>query len=276
MKKMKKYLKNRNPYLLASVAIVIVSIGIIIALLQEVPAEGSDSDVPPVVLENVSESQESEQQDTGALRESWEKDDVEAESKETEESENEAMETTEKGAESFSESCSEPQQASEPEESCEPVKDLEGEVFPEEVPESTEKGIPEEPQEEMPEENQKPTATDPEDLVNPEPEENPKSSEVPETEVHEHSWIFESYYQEPTCSNGGLVTQICAKCGETQITGGIPTGEHSYEVETEGDCCSEIVVVCTECNFREVREKDPDNHIDEEDGFCYGCGQKTE
>jgi len=276
MKKMKEYLKNRNPYLLASVAIVIVSIGIIIALLQEVPAEGSDSDMPPVVLENVSESQESEQQDTGALGENWETDDVEAESKETEVSENETMETTEKGAESSTESCSEPQQASEPEESCEPVKEPDEEVITEEVPESTEERIPEEPQEEMLEDSQESTATDPEDLINPEPEENPESSEVPETEVHEHSWIFESYYQEPTCSNGGLVTQICAKCGETQITGGIPTGEHSYEVETEGDCCSETVVVCTECNFREVREKDPNNHIDEEDGFCYGCGQKTE
>lgn len=154
--KIKEYLKSKNPYLLASAAIVIVSAGIIIALLQEVLAEGSNPDVTLVVLENASESQEAE------------------------------------------------------------------------------------------------------------------------PEVHQHSWIFESYYQKPTCSNGGLVNQICAHCGETQITGGIPTGEHVYEVETVGDCCSAEVVVCKECNFREVREKDPGNHIDLEDGFCYGCGHKTD
>ena len=72
------------------------------------------------------------------------------------------------------------------------------------------------------------------------------------------------------------MTQICAHCGETQVTGGTPTGEHHYEVETVGDCCSAEVVVCTECNSREVREKDPANHIDVEDGFCYGCGHSTE
>ena len=97
-----------------------------------------------------------------------------------------------------------------------------------------------------------------------------------EAEEHEHSWIFESFYQKPTCSNGGLVTEICAGCGETQITGGTPTGEHTFMVETPGDCCSEEVAVCSECNFREVRDKAPKNHIDVEDGFCYGCGQKAE
>ena len=231
MKKMKEYLRNMNPYLLASVLIVALSVGTIIALQQEVPSEGGDPDVTPVVLENASESQESEQQDTEASEESWEMDDVETENKEKEEAENETMETAGKGAESASKSSSEPQLASEPEESCESVKEPDVEV---------------------------------------------ESSEVPEPEVHQHSWIFESYYQKPTCSNGGLVTQICAHCGETQITGGIPTGKHVYEVEIVGDCCSAEVVVCTECNFREVREKDPANHIDVEDGFCYGCGHKTE
>ena len=125
-------------------------------------------------------------------------------------------------------------------------------------------------------ESQESPETDSGEMVVPEPEETPKPTEVPEPEVHEHSWVFESYYQKPTCSNGGLVTQICAHCGETQITGGIPTGEHAYEVETVGDCCSAEVVVCTECNFREVREKDPTNHIDVEEGFCYGCGHKAE
>lgn len=98
----------------------------------------------------------------------------------------------------------------------------------------------------------------------------------PKVEKHEHNWMFESYYQNPTCSNGGLVIEICAGCGETQITGGTPTGKHIFTVETQGDCCSEEVVACSECNFREVRDKDPKNHIDIEDGFCYGCGKKAE
>ena len=114
----------------------------------------------------------------------------------------------------------------------------------------------------------------------PVPEETPMPESTPEPDKtpvpHEHSWSFQDWYQEPTCSNGGLVMEICVHCGETQITGGIPTGEHSYEVETSGDCLSEEVVVCTVCNYREVREKNLSNHIDVEDGFCYGCGKKTE
>ena len=104
-----------------------------------------------------------------------------------------------------------------------------------------------------------------------------EESEIPSSQEQEkvctHSWVFESFYQVPTCRNGGLENQICAHCGETQITGGTPTGEHVYKVETPGDCCSEKVVVCTECNHREVREKDMGNHMDVEDGFCYGCGE---
>ena len=259
--KIKEYLKSKNPYLLASAAIVIVSVGIIIALQQEKPAEGSVQDVISVVVESEG------------------MDDVETEKEEKEESAIETLETAgeEAETESDSESSSEPGQYSETEESYEPVKEPDGEVEPEETSESTEEMTPEESPEKVPAgESQEPPETDSEEVVVPEPEETPEPSEIPEPDVHEHSWIFESFYQEPTCSNGGLVTQICAKCGETQITGGIPTGEHSYEVETEGDCCSETVVVCTECNFREVREKDPDNHIDVEDGFCYGCGKKTE
>lgn len=110
----------------------------------------------------------------------------------------------------------------------------------------------------------------------PEPDSEDSAEETQNPSVHEHSWIFESYYQKPTCSNGGLVNQICAHCGETQTTVGTPTGEHQYKVETPGDCCNVEVIICSECNHREVREKDPDKHIDEEDGFCYGCGQKTE
>jgi len=110
--------------------------------------------------------------------------------------------------------------------------------------------------------------------VTPAPEITPFPEETPV--IHEHSWIFDSWYQEPTCSNGGLVNEICAHCGETQVTGGTPTGKHSYTVESTGDCCSEEVVVCTECNHRQVGEKNPNNHIDVEDGFCYGCGKKTD
>ena len=104
-----------------------------------------------------------------------------------------------------------------------------------------------------------------------------QKQEIPSLQEQEepctHSWVVESFYQEPTCSNGGLETQVCAHCGETQITGGTPTGKHEFKVETPGDCCSEEVVVCTVCNHREIKEKDQGNHIDVEDGFCYGCGE---
>lgn len=148
---------------------------------------------------------------------------------------------------------------SEPEETTEDV----------EKPEAQEKLPNKEPEEEVVEEETE-TAETP--VL--QPEEKPEGSAQPGE--HEHSWIFESYYQKSTCSNGGLVNQICARCGETQTTGGTPTGEHQFSVETPGDCCSAEVVICSECNHREVREKDPDNHIDEEDGFCYGCGCETE
>ena len=115
----------------------------------------------------------------------------------------------------------------------------------------------------------------PEDTPIQEPEEKEPEPEATST-PHEHSWMFDSWYQEPTCSNGGLVMEICAHCGETQVTGGTPTGEHSYQVETPGDCISEEVVVCSVCNCREVREKNPGNHIDVEDGFCYGCGKNAD
>lgn len=104
-----------------------------------------------------------------------------------------------------------------------------------------------------------------------------EEQEIPSSQKQEkvckHSWVFESFYQEPTCSNGGLENQVCAHCGETQITGGTPTGKHEFKVETPGDCCSEEVVVCMVCNHREIKEKDMGNHMDVEDGFCYGCGE---
>ena len=158
-----------------------------------------------------------------------------------------------------------------------PEEDPENEKQPEESkePEPKKPEVVEQP-EVRPEESE--TVPEEPDITPEEPDMTPEEDEpIPEEpEVHEHSWIFESYYQKPTCSNGGLVNEICAHCGETQITGGTPTGEHFFEVETVGDCCSAEVAVCTECNYREVREKDPANHIDVEDGFCYGCGHSTE
>ena len=121
--------------------------------------------------------------------------------------------------------------------------------------------------------------TEPEETPEPEviPEETPVPGGIPEPEApHEHSWMFESVFQEPTCSNGGLENQICIHCGENRTVGGTPTEKHDYMVETEGDCCSEEIIRCTVCNNREVRGKNPDNHIDLEDGICYGCGAKVD
>lgn len=279
MKKIKEYLQNKNPYLLASIAIVALSVGMIIAILQDAPAEGSDPDVAPIVLENSSDSQEAEQQGTEESVESGEMLDVETEDEEKEASANETMETADERTESASKSSSEQETASAPEESGEPVKEAEEEMEHQEISEPTEEVMPESSPEEKSDESPEtkpdedatePPVTVPEEVVIPEPE------ETPEPEVHQHSWIFESFYQAPTCSNGGLENQICVHCGETQTTIGTPTGKHVYEVESAGDCCSEEVVICKECNHREVKDMDPKNHIDEEDGFCYGCGQDTD
>ena len=157
---------------------------------------------------------------------------------------------------------------SEQEEETEPIPEVE--VKPESTPLPEESKEPEQVLETVPEPEHIPQEEQEPEVSPDEEPENPPSKE-PEVSCH-HSWVFESFYQEPTCGNGGLENQVCAHCGETQVTGGTPTGEHSYCVETPGDCCSEEVVVCTECNHREIKEKDMGNHIDVEDGFCYGCG----
>lgn len=266
MKKIREYLKGINPYLFASVAVVILSIGLIGALLWDAPSteDGEISASAESSMEGSVETQESEMQ----TEEVWETEEIKevfAETQQTEETvfENpmDSAEESDSVSEEICGSVSATEESQEKTESMEVSTEPESEEIPEEVPDLIPEKEFDEDQETVPKE---------------ETEEHPEAEVIPEPEAHEHSWIFESFYQKPTCSNGGLVTQICAKCGETQITGGTPTGEHSYEVESEGDCCSAEVMVCTECNFREVREMDPDKHIDVEDGFCYGCGQQTE
>lgn len=112
-------------------------------------------------------------------------------------------------------------------------------------------------------------------------EETPQPTSIPEIlpevtkEACTHNWIFTSYFQEPTCGNGGLENQVCAVCGETQTTSGTPTSKHTFVVETPGDCCTEEILRCSACNYREVGSKDTENHMDVEDDFCYGCGQEV-
>ena len=275
MEKFKKYLKNVNPYLLASAAVVGVSALIMFFLVTgESPAKDKETlvieesvdceseETEGTVLEQVTESEALEESDdmSGETEESTVEEAVTVEQEPIKDKnvEQESLAVTE-GTEEFSEEYPENEKQPEEDQELEPKKPEVVEQ-PEVRPEESET-VPEEP-----------------DITPEEPDTTPEESEFTpeEPEVHEHSWIFESYYQKPTCSNGGLVNEICAHCGETQITGGTPTGEHFFEVETVGDCCSAEVAVCTECNYREVREKDPANHIDVEDGFCYGCGHSTE
>lgn len=157
----------------------------------------------------------------------------------------------------------------------EEVSKLQPDFAPETQPEAYPEDDPAETPEPEPVLTPLPT-TNPEPDPTPDPVPEEPAVETPKPVVHEHNWLFESWYQEPTCSNGGLAMEICAHCGETQVTGGTPTEQHSYEVETPGDCLSEEVVVCSMCNYREVREKKPGNHIDVEEGFCYGCGKNTD
>ena len=253
---MNKFLKNKNPYLIASAAIVVVSFLIIFFLLRgEDPEEVKDV----IVIEETVVSEEVEEVVTNSVEvsETEETPSIEADSREAAE-ESVSVEST---------------IAEVTKEEIQELEEEKGSIEKQKTPESTiEETDHDEKKEEEPEEVPE---------IQPEviPEKAPELEEVPadpiQPEIHVHSWAFESYYQEPTCSNGGLVNQICVHCGETQISAGTPTGEHLYEVETPGDCCSAEVVVCMECNFREVREKDMKNHIDVEDGFCYGCGQKV-
>ena len=287
VKKIKAYIKGCNPYLVASAAIVILAVVSICLILKDEISAEQETDmvsVETVVQNDVEESDAGIALEESGVKEQEEHEDL-AESSITEESsisedlEQTDIEITEPEVVAI------PKEEKGPEEVVTPALELVPEKSTEEsqIP-AEEENVPEEEQiadsesEPTPEATLEPVPTptpESEPAPAPIPTPEPTPIETPESDTHQHSWIFESFYQEPTCSNGGLVTEICAHCGETQVTSGTPTGEHHYEVETVGDCCSAEVVVCTECNYREVREKDPANHIDVEDGICYGCGVKT-
>lgn len=315
-KKIKEHFKGKNPYLMASAAIVIVSVAVICLIQKDEKSVGQEAVTATVSTqqsreeiveeaENVQESGETESSEIGV---EWQASgSVEQESVPSEKlmpSEKFLPENAEASEVPESEPEKNVETQAKPEEPVQSTQDAENtsvlvvtpttetvpeqeevespEIIPEPQPEPS---APQEPEIASPEETPMPEET-PAPEVTPVPEITPTPEETPIPEVtpspeetpatHEHSWIFDSWYQEPTCSNGGLVNEICAHCGETQVTGGTPTGEHSYTVESPGDCCSEEVFVCVECNHRKVGEKDPGNHIDVEDGFCYGCGKNTE
>ena len=254
--KIKSYFRDKNPYLLASVAIVVVSIAVIIALLQEEPSEEIRGE--SVIAESVVEITESvDVHEDQSVEVTLEKEDLPDHDLESTKFEEEVEnEVTVESSEAYTENTNSESKELE-------IEEAEVELTePESVPESTD-------QEEGP-------IQEPEETHDSETEPEEDQEEAPEPVQHVHSWIFKSYYQEPTCSNGGLEMQICAHCGETQITNGTPTGKHDFAVEKQADCCSSEVVVCVECNYREIRDKDEQKHIDVEDGFCYGCGHTTE
>ena len=259
MKKIKEYLKNKNPYLLASAAIVTLSVGLIVALLQGESAE--EQEIKEVIKVDHAETQNTipvEKHDMETLPEDEGTETVMVETVWEEKAEDAVFESVGEEVREISESATKEEPSEKMEEVQRPIEVQENT----EIREKEEDKAPEVLPEEEPDEKTDISETE--------------VTETPSLEPHEHSWSFESYYQEPTCSNGGLVNQICAHCGETKTTTGVPTGDHLYEVEAAGDCCSVEVVICKECNHREVREKNLKNHIDVEDGFCYGCGQKTE
>lgn len=295
-KKIKEYFKGKNPYLLASAAIVIVSVCIISMILKDEVSTTKENDM----VSSTKQSTEESIADTESIKEALEAESSEAtgELQESEtietsvEEDEEATKVVESEPVNIAETQSKPDESvqSTPVPEKKPVQEIEStqenrtepevtvtpEADPDPKPEPPATPEPEVvPSEEpsVPEEIPVPQPT-PAPEVTPAPEITPSPEETPV--IHKHSWIFDSWYQEPTCSNGGLVNEICAHCGETQVTGGTPTGKHSYTVESTGDCCSEEVVVCKECNHRQVGEKNPNNHIDVEDGFCYGCGKKTD
>lgn len=267
-KKIKEYFKGKNPYLMASAAIVIVSMMVICMILKDEMSAVQETDT---VSEVVVETQESE------MLEELEQESEVASS--VSDSEPVSMVETQTLPTEPAQSIPEPQNTSVPESTIPkltPTPERGTTPVPERVTEPEETVPPEVVPDTQPEDAVPQEPDTPEPEVIPEPEETPAPEEIPEPEApHEHSWIFESYFQTPDCSNGGLENQICVHCGETRTVGGTPTGEHDYVVENVGDCCSEEIVRCSQCNAREVRDKDMSNHIDVEDGMCYGCGQKV-
>ena len=266
--------KYRLCLILSMMAVVLVASALLFWKQEEPPIE----EIPESI--EVTDVYKVEYQNIEPKKESEEKSDIEPESEVVENPK--VTMVTEERVEPEHELMKEPvavkeqvvskgssEEISEQEKEMEPIPEVA--VKPEATPESEEA----KEQEQLPE-----IVPEPERIPQEEPEpELPaeEEQEVPSLQEQEkvcaHSWVFESFYQEPTCSNGGLENQVCAHCGETQITGGTPTGKHEFKVETPGDCCSEEVVVCTVCNHREIKEKDQGNHIDVEDGFCYGCGE---
>ncbi|MBR2038704.1 MAG: hypothetical protein IKA09_13405 [Lachnospiraceae bacterium] len=272
-KKIKEYFKGKNPYLMASAAIVIVSMMVICMILKSAVQETDAVDVVSEVVIEVQESEPSEfVQDSEVV--SQEPDSEPVSMVETKILPTEQVQSTpEPQGTPVTETTPIPEAVitPEPKKVIEPEEIVPPEVVPDTQPEDA---VPQGPGTEVTDETVAEAEPKPEET--PLPEVTPAPEEIPEPEAsHEHSWMFESVFQEPTCSNGGLENQTCAHCGETRTVGGTPTGEHDYVVENVGDCCSEEIVRCSECNTRDVREKDMRNHIDVEDGICYGCGQKV-
>lgn len=246
---MDKKMKNSNPYIIASILLILVTIGIMIGILcMEEPVEESTVTETVVIMEEeklVSElAANTEERTTADTKDSDTH--VSKDVGVSEEISGGSKETVEMDTEEISGQKEDDTIETYEEESMEPEVILESEQEQSEQIEL---------QEELAE-----TTSEPEEAV--------------ETLPHEHSWLFESNYQEPTCSNGGLINEVCVHCGETRIVGGSPTGKHDFIVEIKGDCCSEEVVRCSVCNTREMRGNDMTNHIDAEGGICYGCGQK--
>jgi len=166
-----------------------------------------------------------------------------------------------------------------------PECETEAEPIPESTGVSQGTNVPEEtevPEQSVMQESVQTTVPEQERIPQEEPEGKPPAEEEPEVpssqeqeKVCTHSWLFDSYYQEPTCGMGGLENQTCAHCGATRTANGEPTGIHSFVVETAGTCCDIEVLICEDCHTRQYGQKDAGNHVDEEDGFCYACGQSA-
>ncbi len=257
MERLKRAFKNINLYMAVSALIVLISLIIINLLLWDTVRPEEEPEDMLIVLE-------SEEEDNGETI-------IDAESEEIEIAEASESSIASEPLEAWVTVEPEEQSVVEPEEQS--VAEPEEIELPE--PMKQEEAKTEESKvQETPQEPQNETVTAPTEIQPPlvEETEEPEVAEPPKE--CNHSWIFSSYYQEPACSSGGLENQICIRCGAGQTMPGTATGQHIFVTETEGDCCGDEIVICKDCNYREVRGKKADNHIDVEDGFCYGCGMK--
>lgn len=92
-----------------------------------------------------------------------------------------------------------------------------------------------------------------------------KKDETVNFSLAEHSWSAVEVQKEPTCTEAGLRSAVCAVCGKRENEQTIPAKGHSFgewKTEKEPDCTESGIQTreCTVCPHTESRNVDPLGH----------------